>query len=79
MVNGLLMMYVDGNVRKCHLIIAGINVDHKKQVVITGIKSGMQCSRCQVLSNKCENLCKKWPIRTQECTLSQLALQDIKY
>ena len=75
-IDGLLMMCADGNMRKCHPIIAGMSVDYEEQVVITGIKSGMQCSMCQVPPNERENLCKKWPKRTHERTLSQLALQD---
>ena len=75
---GLLMMCTDENVQQCHPIIAGMSVDYKEQVVITGIKSGMQCSMCQVPPNERENLCKKWPKRTNERILSQLALQDIE-
>ncbi len=52
-------MCTDGNVGQCHPIIAGMSVDYKEQVVITGIKSGMQCSICQVTPNERENLCKK--------------------
>ncbi len=35
-----------------------MSVDYKEQVVITGIKSGMQYSMYQVPLDKCENLCK---------------------
>ncbi len=70
------MICANGNVRQCHPIIAGISVDYEVQVVITGIKLGMQCSMCQVPPNERENLCKKWPKKTHERTLSQLALQD---
>ncbi len=72
------MMFADGNVRQCHLIIAGMSVNYKEQVVITGIKSGMQYSMCQIPPNERENLCKKWLKRTHEPTLSQLALQEIE-
>lgn len=51
-----------------------INVDYKKQVMITDIKSDMQCSIWQVLSNKCEIRYKKWPIKPDLCILSQLTL-----
>ena len=53
------MICVNWNVRKCHPIIVGMSVDYKKQVMINGIKSGMQCSICQVSPNKRENLYKK--------------------
>lgn len=43
------MMCVDRNVQQCNPIIAGMSVDYQEQVVITGIKSGMQCSICHVL------------------------------
>ncbi len=75
-IKSLLMMCTDRNVRQCYPIIASISVDYKEQVVITGIKSSMQCSMCQVPTNERENLCKKWLKRTHERTLSQLALQD---
>ena len=69
-------MCANGNLRKCHPIIVSMSVDYEEQVVITSIKSGMQCSMCQVPSNERENLCKKWPKRTHERMLSQLALQN---
>ena len=68
------MICIDENVQKCHPIIVGINVDYKEQIMITDIKSGMQCSICQVPPNKYENLYKKWTKKTYEYTLSQLAL-----
>ena len=74
----LLMICADENVRKYHLIIAGTSVNYKEQVVITDIKSDMQYSICQVLSIKRKNLCKKWPKKIYEYTLSQVALQDIE-
>ena len=77
-IDGLMMICAYGNMRKCYTIIAAISVDYKEQVVITSIKSGMQCSMCQVPPNEQENLSKKWPKKTHECTLSQLALQDIE-
>ncbi len=75
-VEGLLMMCADGRVRRCHPIIAGMSVDYKEQVVITGIKSGMQCSMCQVPPEERENLCKTWALRIHESTRAQIALQE---
>ena len=75
-VQGLLMMCKDRNVRQCHPIVASMSVDYEEQVVITGIKSGMQCLMCQVPPKERENLCKMWPKRTHDSTRAQLALQD---
>ena len=58
---GLLIMCADRNVWQCHPIIAGMSVDYKEQLVITGIKSGMQYSICQEPHKKRENLYKMWP------------------
>lgn len=46
-----------------------MNIDYKKQVVITGIKSDMQCLICQVPSNKYQKLYKKWLIKIYKYTL----------
>ena len=56
---GVLMICADGNLRKYHLIIVSMSVNYEEQIVITGIKSSMQCLMCQILPNKRENLCKK--------------------
>ncbi len=45
-------------------------------MVITGIKSGMQCFMCQVLPEDRENLCKTWALRIYESTRGQIALQE---
>ncbi len=75
-VEGLLMMCADGSVRRLHLIIAGMSVDYEEQVVITGIKSGMQCSMCQIPPEERENLCKTWALKTHKSTRAQIALQE---
>ncbi len=77
-VEGLLMMCADGRVRQCHPIIASMNIDYEEQVIITGIKSGMQYSICQVAPEKRKNLCKTWALRTHESTRAQIVLQDIE-
>lgn len=41
-------------------MIASISINYKKQIVIINIKLSMQCSMCQVLPYKHENLYKKW-------------------
>lgn len=73
-IEGLLMMCAHKNVQQCHPIITSISVNYEEQVIITGIKLGMQCSICLVPPNKREDLCKKWQIRTDKRTVSQLAL-----
>ncbi len=45
-VEGLLMMCADRSVRRCHTIIVDMSINYKEQVVITGIKAGMQYSMC---------------------------------
>ena len=71
-VEDILMIYADGNVWQCHPIIGGISVDNKKQVVITGIKSGMQCSICHVPPEKREIFYKIWLKQTHESICTQL-------
>ncbi len=44
--------------------------------MITGIKSEMQCSMCQVTPKERENLCKTWALRTHEGMRAQIALQE---
>ncbi len=53
-----------------------MSVDHEDQVVITAIKSGMQCSMYQVPPEERENLYKTWALKTLENTRPQIALQD---
>ena len=47
-------------------------------MVITSIKSGRQCFRCQILSEERENLCTIKALRTHKSTRAQIALQDIE-
>ncbi len=61
-------MCADRHIRQCHPIIAGMSVDYKEQVVITGIKSGTQCSMFQVPLEERENLCKTLALRTHKST-----------
>ena len=60
-IESILIICIDRNIWQCHLIIGGMSVDYKQQIVITCIKTGMQCSICHVVSEKCKNLCKVWP------------------
>lgn len=63
-VESLIIMCADENMRQCNPIIEAKSVNYKEQVVITGIKWGMQCSMCQVLLHKRKNSSKKWPKNT---------------
>ena len=58
-IKGLLMIWIDENMQKCHPIITSISINYKEQVMITSIKSGIQCTICQVPPNKHQNLYKK--------------------
>lgn len=52
------MMCADKNVQQCHPIIGDMSVNYKEQIVIMGIKSGIQCLMCHIPPEKCKNLCK---------------------
>ena len=66
----------DGYTRHCHPIIAGLMVDYKEQVLITGVKSNNHCTICQVPPSEREHLCKRWDMRTHESTKAQLHRQQ---
>ena len=70
-IESLLIIWADENV---HPILAGMSVDYKEQVVITGIKSGMQCSIYQISPKEPKDLCQMWSKRTYKSTRAQLAL-----
>lgn len=55
-----------------------MSINNKTQVLITDIKSRMQCFIYQVPSKKHENFCKTWALKTYESTQTQIALQDTK-
>ena len=75
-VEGILMICADRNVWQYHLIIGSMSVDYEEQVVITGIKSGMQCSMCHILPEERKNLCKVWPRQTYKSMCVQVAQQN---
>ena len=70
------MIYTDSLKRHCYPILAGVIVDYKEQVLITGIKTNMQCFVCYVSPKKQENLTKTWPSRIYELTWSQFKKQE---
>ena len=70
------MICIDGFKRRYYPILAGVMVDYKEQVLITGIKRNVQCSVCHVSPQKQENLTKTWPPRIHESTWSQFEKQE---
>ena len=54
----------DGRTRKCFPILAATSVDYEEAVILTAVKSGPHCYRCQVRPNDREVISKVWPLRT---------------
>ena len=55
--------------KQCYYyVFAGLMVDYKEQVFITGVKANMQCSICHILPKKIERVTKKWEFRTHKST-----------
>ncbi len=46
--DGIELVCADGYKRRCYPVLAGLMVDYKEQVLITGIKANMQYSICHV-------------------------------
>ena len=46
------MVYANDYIKHCYPIQANLMLDYKEQVLITGIKSNMQCSIYNVLPKK---------------------------
>ncbi len=74
--DGIEMICIDGLKRRYYLILAGVMVDYKEQVLITRIKANMQCSVCHVPPQEQKNLTITWPSRTHKSTYSQLEQQS---
>ena len=55
----------------CYLIFAGIIIDYKEQVFITGIKANLQYSVCHIFLQEQENLTKKCSPQTHKSTVAQ--------
>ena len=72
---GIEIRCADGFKRRCYLVLAGLMVDYKEQVLITGVKANMQCSICHVLPKERERVTKKWEFRTHELTWEQIERQ----
>lgn len=60
----------DGEVQIYYPVIAEFIPNYEEQVVITNIKSGIQCPTCTVPANKHENLHKNLPLRTYKKSLA---------
>lgn len=55
---GIEMICVDGLKYHYDPILIGITIDYKEQVLITVIKTNIQCSVCHIFPDKRENLTK---------------------
>ena len=55
---GIEIQCVDSFKQRCYPVFAGLIVDYKEQVLITGIKANMQCSICHVIPKKRECVTK---------------------
>lgn len=55
---GIEILCADNFKQRCYPILARVMVDYEEQVLITKIKSNIQCFKYQVLSKKQENLAK---------------------
>src|SRR5690242_17446128 len=69
------MQCSDGKFRLCFPVICAILADYEEQVLITGVKSGRQCTRCHVLPDKREDLNGQFAWRTKEATMTQIEKQ----
>ena len=66
-----------GGFKRCYYpILTSVIVDYKEQVLITGIKTNMQCSICHISPQEREKLTKTWPPRTHKSIWSQLEKQE---
>ena len=65
---GIEIWCTNGFKRRCYPVLAGLMVDYKEQVFITGVKANMQCFICHVLLKEREHVTKKWEFRTHEST-----------
>ena len=63
---GIEMISIDVLKRRCYPILAGVMVDYKEQVLITGKKANVLYSICHVFLQERENLTKTWPPQTHE-------------
>ena len=61
--------------RRCYSILAGLMVDYKEQVLITGVKANMQCSIYHVPPKEREHMIENWEFRTHKSTCEQIECQ----
>ncbi|CZS92430.1 uncharacterized protein RAG0_02928 [Rhynchosporium agropyri] len=61
---GVWMRCSDGYIRKCFPVIAGMCIDYPEQCLVTGVKNGPHCPRCEVRPEHRENLI--WDDETQK-------------
>ena len=56
---GIEIRCANGFKQRCYSVFAGLMVDYKEQVLITGVKANMQCSLCHVPPKKRDCVTKK--------------------
>ena len=66
--DGIELVYVDGYKRRCYPVLAGLMMDYKEQVLITGIKTNMQYSICYIPPKERELVTRFWELRTHQST-----------
>ena len=69
---GIEIRCVDDFKRRCYPVLAGLMIDYKEQVLITGVKANMQCFICYVLPKERKHVTKKWKFRTYKSTWEQI-------
>ena len=69
---GIEIRYANGFKQRCYSVLAGLMVDYKEQVLITGVKANMQCSICYVPPKKIEHVTKNWKFQTRELIWEQI-------
>ena len=72
---GIEIRCADGFKRRCYPIFAGLMVDYEEQVLITGVKTNMQCSICHLPPKERKRVTKKWEFQTHELTWEQIERQ----
>ena len=60
------MICADSLKRRCYLILAGIIVNYKEQILIIKIKANVQFFICHISLQEQENLTKLWQTRTHK-------------
>ena len=63
---GIEIWCVNGFKQCCYPVFVGLIIDYKEQVLITSVKTNMQCFIYHVLPKEREHVIKKWKFQTQK-------------